>query len=134
PERPWTVTVDADPGNRTVVRAPRGDGGPSGAGPPVAALDALPRVGATMVVATHVAFATGRTATGPFHALLGRLDVGVAVFFALSGFLLFRPYAAAERQTGPAIPTSRYLIRRAARILPAYWLLVAAGLLLMPKN
>jgi peptidoglycan/LPS O-acetylase OafA/YrhL len=102
--------------------------------PRFAALDAFRAVGALMVVATHVAFVTGRTQGGPFSGLLGRLDVGVAVFFVLSGFLLFRPYVAARASSGPAVSTPRYLIRRATRILPAYWLLVVASLVGLQSN
>lgn len=102
--------------------------------PRFAALDAFRAVGALMVVATHVAFVTGRTEKGAFSALLGRLDAGVAVFFVLSGFLLFRPYAAAAAGSGAAVSTRRYLIRRAGRILPAYWLLVVISLLLLDSN
>jgi peptidoglycan/LPS O-acetylase OafA/YrhL len=48
-------------------------------------------------------------------------QVGVDVFFALSGFLLYRPYLAA-RVTGRPEPRTRpYLRHRALRILPAYW-------------
>ena len=32
---------------------------------------------------------------GPFAGLLARLDVGVAIFFAISGFLLYRPHVVA---------------------------------------
>jgi peptidoglycan/LPS O-acetylase OafA/YrhL len=102
--------------------------------PRFAALDAFRAVGALMVMGTHVAFVTGRTQAGPLSALFGRLDAGVAVFFVLSGFLLFRPYAAAAAGAGRSVSTRRYLIRRAFRILPAYWLLVVASFLLLPEN
>ncbi len=121
------VTVDVRANAPTV---PLGTPG----APRFAALDAFRAVGALMVVATHVAFVTGRTQGGPFSGLLGRLDVGVAVFFVLSGFLLFRPYVAARASSGPAVSTPRYLIRRAPRILPAYWLLVVASLLGLQSN
>jgi peptidoglycan/LPS O-acetylase OafA/YrhL len=47
---------------------------------------------------------------------------GVCVFFVISGFVLYRPFAAAR--AGQARPTALrdYLRRRALRILPAYWL------------
>ena len=48
------------------------------------------------VVITHVAFQTGHT-TWSSGRLLGRFDLAVAVFFALSGFLLWRGHAAAAR-------------------------------------
>jgi peptidoglycan/LPS O-acetylase OafA/YrhL len=79
------------------------------------ALDGLRAVAATAVVLTHVAFRTGESTAGAGGALLARLDAGVAVFFVLSGFLLYP-----ARQ-----PLRRYGLRRAARILPAYWLLLA---------
>lgn len=95
-------------------------------------LAAVRVVGATCVVGTHVAFYTGRTTRGPFAGTLGRLDVGVALFFVLTGFLLFRPYAQAAL-SGRAMPrTGRYLRHRALRILPAYWLVVIACMALLP--
>ena len=97
-------------------------------------LDALRALGATMVVATHVAFQTARTIEGPFSATLARLDFGVALFFVLSGFLLFRPLAHASA-LGLGRPATRtYLRRRALRILPAYWLAVVLALVLLPQN
>jgi peptidoglycan/LPS O-acetylase OafA/YrhL len=46
---------------------------------------------------------------------------GVAIFFVLSGYLLARPFWEAL-DAGRPIPSLRtYALRRAARILPAYW-------------
>ncbi len=97
-------------------------------------LDAVRALGAAFVVATHVAFRTGRSDHGPFGGTLARMDSGVALFFVLSGFLLFRPYAVAALSGVPRPRTGTYLLRRAARILPAYWLAVALGLALLPEN
>jgi peptidoglycan/LPS O-acetylase OafA/YrhL len=99
------------------------------------ALDAVRVLGALAVVAHHVGFATGvNIGTGPWAGWLARLDVGVAVFFALSGFLLFRPYAHAKATGTDGPATGRYLWRRVMRILPAYWLTVAVCLLVLPRN
>lgn len=99
------------------------------------ALDAIRVVGALAVAAHHVGFATGVN-TGPnlWGAWLARLDVGVAVFFVLSGFLLFRPWAYAKATGADAPSTRTYLWRRALRILPAYWVTVVVCLLLIPRN
>ncbi|MET0415542.1 MAG: acyltransferase [Actinoplanes sp.] len=99
------------------------------------ALDAVRVIGALAVVAHHVGFATGiNVGDSAWAGWLARLDAGVAVFFVLSGFLLFRPWAHA-RATARELPSARtYLWRRALRILPAYWLTVAVCLLVVPRN
>jgi peptidoglycan/LPS O-acetylase OafA/YrhL len=77
-------------------------------------LDGLRAVAAGMVFAHHL---------GPtmFGASAGTgLDVGVMVFFALSGYVLYRPFAT------KGVPLGSYLVRRVARIWPAY-LLAAFG-------
>jgi peptidoglycan/LPS O-acetylase OafA/YrhL len=56
-------------------------------------------------------------------------QTGVHLFFVLSGFLLFLPYARAMLQARP-LPSARlFYRRRALRILPAYWVCLA-GLIL----
>jgi peptidoglycan/LPS O-acetylase OafA/YrhL len=96
-------------------------------------LDGLRAVAAAAVLLTHVAFQTGEVARGAGGALLGRFDAGVAVFFVLSGFLLYRPHAAALRAGREPPGVRRYAVRRAARILPAYWLALAAVVLSAPS-
>ncbi|MDI3313317.1 MAG: acyltransferase [Mycobacterium sp.] len=83
------------------------------------------------VVITHVAFQTGYS-TGIPGRLFGRFDLAVAVFFALSGFLLWRGHAAADRHLGPRPVTGRYLRSRAVRIMPAYVVAVVVILSLLP--
>jgi len=56
--------------------------------------------------------------------------LGVALFYVLSGFLIYRPFVAARFAGKPAPALMPYLVRRAARIIPAYWAaLVIIGLL-----
>jgi peptidoglycan/LPS O-acetylase OafA/YrhL len=97
-------------------------------------LDGARIVAATAVLLLHVAGATGADASSPLGRALSHLDAGVAVFFVLSGFLLFRPFALAAVRRRRAPGTGAYLWRRALRILPAYWVTVAAALLLLPAN
>ena len=98
------------------------------------ALDAMRVVAATAVLSTHAAFQTGTAARGPVGAVLARMDCGVAVFFVLSGFLLYRPWAVAAQFDARRPKASAYLLHRALRILPAYWLVVVVALTLMPAN
>lgn len=95
-------------------------------------LHAVRALGAACVVGTHVGFYTGRTLHGPFAGTLARLDAGVALFFVLTGFLLFRPYVLAARGDRPRPGTRRYLRHRALRILPAYWAVVLVCMALLP--
>ncbi|MEU0497296.1 acyltransferase [Mycobacterium sp. NPDC006124] len=85
------------------------------------------------VVITHVGFQTGHT-TWSTGRLLGRFDLAVAVFFALSGFLLWRGHAAAARGLRHTPPTAHYLRSRLVRIMPGYLVAVVLILLLFPES
>lgn len=84
-----------------------------------AQLDGLRALAVTSVVAYHACFLVPRVWYRIFPLGL-HLDVGVVVFFVLSGYLIYRPFVAAHLAgaRGPAL--GRYLLRRAARIYPAY--------------
>jgi hypothetical protein len=57
--------------------------------------------------------------------------VGVVLFFTLSGFLLYRPYAAALLAAAPRPSIRAYFRNRFLRVFPGYWLAVlGAGLIL----
>ncbi|MFC8526382.1 acyltransferase family protein [Nocardia sp. NPDC057227] len=99
----------------------------------VPALDGMRGLAALGVLVTHVAFQTATTAIPVVGPILARFDMAVALFFGLSGFLLWRPHAAAARGYGPAPSAGYYFRHRAARILPAYWVVVAVVLVLLPN-
>lgn len=86
------------------------------------------------IIVTHVAFQTGAASSPIMGRIWGRFDLTVAIFFALSGFLLWRPHAAQARGQGQAQPVMRYLWSRAVRILPAYWVVVTLVLLFLPNT
>ena len=90
-------------------------------------------IAAFMVLTTHVAFNTGEILTPVLGPVLGRMDFGVTLFFLLSGFLLYRPWARSAMSASPGPRLGTYALRRAARILPAYWLMVAVVLLFLPE-
>ncbi|MEV4529075.1 acyltransferase [Streptosporangium sp. NPDC049304] len=93
------------------------------------AMDGVRAVASFGVLLYHVASTTGASLREGFlPALLSRGDIGVPIFFLLSGFLLYRPWAG-EVVRGEAPPgAGGYLWKRALRILPAYWLVVAVAL------
>jgi peptidoglycan/LPS O-acetylase OafA/YrhL len=95
------------------------------------AVEGMRACAATGVVITHVAFQTGHS-SGVAGRLFGRFDLAVAVFFALSGFLLWRGHAAAARDLGSRPRTGHYLRSRVVRIMPAYLVAVVVILSLLP--
>jgi peptidoglycan/LPS O-acetylase OafA/YrhL len=58
---------------------------------------------------------------GPLTRAFAHLDVGVAVFFAITGFLLYRPFFASAVGDAPRVPVRVFYWRRVLRIVPAYW-------------
>ncbi|ORV97473.1 acyltransferase [Mycobacterium kyorinense] len=95
------------------------------------AVEGMRACAAIGVVVTHVAFQTGHS-SGVDGRLFGRFDLAVAVFFALSGFLLWRGHAGAARGLGPRPSTGHYLRSRVVRIMPAYVVAVVVILTLLP--
>ena len=88
-----------------------------------AALDGLRALAVALVVLTHAAFLTGAVlSAGLLGRLFGRGDFGVAIFFALSGYLLHRGFLRTPASRGDI---RGYYLRRAARVLPAYWVTLA---------
>lgn len=77
---------------------------------------------ALMIVTDHIGFWSGASANDGGGRLLARLDVGVAIFFALSGYLLTQN-AAANR---PVVTLKIYALRRAARLYPGYLIALMA--------
>jgi peptidoglycan/LPS O-acetylase OafA/YrhL len=83
--------------------------------------DGLRALAALSVVTYHVALSGAFAHAGSLAPILWELKGGVAIFFVISGALLYLPYARAigDRATLPDWRT--YAGRRAVRILPAYW-------------
>lgn len=96
--------------------------------------DGFRAIAAVAIVLTHVSFDTGFTVRSAFGPLFARADVGVPIFFLISGFLLYRPFVV-RRLDGNRRPDSvSFLWRRAIRIYPAYWVALTAVLLLTEQQ
>ena len=95
------------------------------------AVEGMRACAAIGVVITHAAFQTGHS-KGIDGRLFGRFDLAVAVFFALSGFLLWRGHAASVRGLRHPPATGHYLRSRIVRIMPGYLVAVIVILLLLP--
>jgi peptidoglycan/LPS O-acetylase OafA/YrhL len=86
--------------------------------------DGLRALAALSIVVTHVSFASGANSASILGVFFARMDGGVAVFFVLSGFLLYRPFIVAHVRDRPRPAAGAFLWRRFLRIYPAYWLVV----------
>lgn len=105
--------------------------------PRLHALDGLRAIAALSVLAYHAWLytlprvdASARETTSDY--VWHELRLGLVLFFVLSGFLLYAPWVRAAFTTPSRRPSTRgYLIRRAARILPAYWVAIVGSILLL---
>ena len=83
--------------------------------------DGLRALAALTVIGVHTSFVSGFTGRSQLGRYTSRLEIGVAVFFVISGFLLYRPFAAAHFLGEAATPMRKFWARRLRRIIPAYW-------------
>jgi peptidoglycan/LPS O-acetylase OafA/YrhL len=86
----------------------------------VASLTGIRAVAALLVVGTHAAYTTGKYPHGYVGLVCSRMEIGVPIFFVLSGFLLFRPWVKSAATGGPEPSVRRYAWHRVRRIMPAY--------------
>jgi hypothetical protein len=97
------------------------------------ALDGYRAIAALAVVTTHVAFSTGVVNAPIIGPITSRMDFGVCLFFLLSGFLLYRPWARSALAGTPSPDIRVYSVRRALRIFPAYLVMATFTLALLPE-
>jgi peptidoglycan/LPS O-acetylase OafA/YrhL len=96
----------------------------------VASLTGIRAVAALLVMLTHVAYTTGKYTHGYVGLVYSRMEIGVPIFFVLSGFLLFGPWVKAAASGGAPPSVRRYARHRVRRIMPAYAVTVSAAFLL----
>ena len=96
--------------------------------------DGLRAIAAVSVVVIHTSFVSGLTTRSGVGIYTARLEIGVAVFFLISGFLLYRPFAAAHLAGLPSPVLGRFWVRRLLRIVPAYWLALTVTTYVMHVN
>ena len=86
----------------------------------VASLTGVRAVAAMLVVGTHAAYTTGKYTHGYWGLVGARMEIGVPMFFVMSGYLLFRPWVKSAATGSPWPSVSRYARQRVRRIMPAY--------------
>ena len=99
------------------------------------ALDGLRGVAALSVLVFHVwdyaRPVPHAVLDSPADYALNEGRLGLILFFVLSGFLLYGPWVRAALSGSLTPHVGRYLIRRASRIVPAYYLAVVGSVVLL---
>ncbi len=85
---------------------------------------------ALLVLGTHAAYTTGKYTHGFVGLVYSRMEIGVPIFFVLSGYLLFGPWVRAAAGGTDAPSIGRYAWHRVRRIMPAYVITVLAAFLI----
>jgi peptidoglycan/LPS O-acetylase OafA/YrhL len=96
----------------------------------VDSLTGIRAVAAILVMLTHAAYTTGKYNNGYAGLINSRMEIGVPIFFVLSGFLLFSPWVRATAEGRDAPSVRRYAWHRVRRIMPAYVITVLAAYVL----
>ena len=120
--QPAPEAIDEPPGGPEPPDPPS----PAGGAPAVRprhfpCFDGLRAIAAVLVVLVHTGFDSGFTLRSSLGIYTARLEIGVSVFFLISGFLLYRPFAASHIAGGAPPAAGSFWARRLLRILPAYW-------------
>ena len=104
------------------VKEPAAQGGLESVGKAerVASLTGIRAVAALLVMGTHAAYTTGKYTHGYVGLVYSRMEIGVPIFFVLSGFLLFAPWVKSAASGTAAPSVRRYAWHRVRRIMPAY--------------
>ncbi len=123
--------LEAPPAQRSaevpdVVKPPPGN-------PRFPLFDSLRAIAAISILLVHAAIFAEASGSW-FWPLVAHLDIGVPVFFLLSGFLLYRPMLAARVLGTPATRLHIYAKRRFLRIFPAYWLALTVLTIVVSLN
>jgi len=96
--------------------------------------DAIRAVAALTVVVYHCAYFTGDfkefnlVYDRPLAFILNGGDLGLWVFFALSGYLVAKPFVAAYVRGAPGPGVVRYVRNRLVRIVPLFWVILTVVL------
>ncbi|HWH09930.1 MAG TPA: acyltransferase [Solirubrobacteraceae bacterium] len=118
-------------------RSPAGRPTPAGR-PRFECFDSLRAIAALSVLFYHASYYTsglrGSLADYVTQRTAGFPTEGVVIFFAISGFLLYRPFAQARFDGTPGPRIWPYAARRLLRIVPAYWLALIVVTIVLGLN
>jgi peptidoglycan/LPS O-acetylase OafA/YrhL len=95
-------------------------------------MDSLRAIAVLGVFLTHASYFVAQS--GPALLERFRFDMGVTIFFVISGFLIYRPWVRARLRGDPSPLARVYAWRRLLRILPGYWVALTVVALVLGVN
>lgn len=84
--------------------------------------DGLRAIAVLAALITHVAYVTGASADAPYRSYTSNLEIGPAIFFMISAFLLYHSYVSDSFDDRQPMRAMSFWWRRLLRVVPAYWL------------
>jgi peptidoglycan/LPS O-acetylase OafA/YrhL len=96
-------------------------------------LEGLRTIGVMALFFQHTGYTTGLQTRAGF-SWMGHLELGPAMFFVLSAFLLYQPFVTANLTDRAAQTWRRFLKSRAYRVIPAYWITLVILILFFRAN
>jgi peptidoglycan/LPS O-acetylase OafA/YrhL len=97
-----------------------------------AGLDGVRGLAALTVFVFHIWLYGAKGSSSNLAAdVFNEFRIGLICFFVLSGYLLYGAFARAAPKQAGEVPMRRYLLRRGARILPAYYVSLFGSILLL---
>ncbi len=98
-------------------------------------LDGYRAVASIAVFVFHILSSSGFNQSNPAGIYTARLgNLGVAIFFVLSGFLLYLPFVRANLAEKDTRTFTGFWSRRFLRVYPAYWVVIFVQFVLLGVN
>lgn len=83
--------------------------------------DGLRAIAVFAAIATHVGYVTGASAEASYRNYTANLEIGPAIFFMISAFLLYYSYVSDSYDDREPLRATNFWWRRLLRVVPAYW-------------
>ena len=96
-------------------------------------LEGLRTIGVMALFFQHTGFTTGLQAR-PGFSWMGHLELGPAMFFVLSAFLLYQPFATGNLAEKAVVRWRKFQKSRAFRVIPAYWVALTILIIFFRAN
>jgi peptidoglycan/LPS O-acetylase OafA/YrhL len=86
-----------------------------------ALFDSLRALAIISILGVHIGGPSGANSNAWYGVFTSHMNIGVTLFFLITGFLLYRPHALAIFNNSAPLSVGLYARHRFFRVVPAYW-------------